>query len=115
MRILQVGLIAGSLAFGQAVHAQEVKLTALYSQPKNAEEFDKYYYGKHMPLVYAVKPLKRVEVARPRPGANGSPPPYYVVTELWFESAEALKAVADTSEWKAVVVDVPNFAPPGTV
>src|SRR5262249_5912022 len=105
MRILQVGLIIALLAFGHAVQATQVNLTALYNQPKNAEEFDKYYYGKHMPLVYAIKAIKKVEVSRPRPGPNGSPPPYYVVTELWFESAEALKALAETPEWKAVAAD----------
>lgn len=114
MWMLKAAVAVVSLLLSCAALAAEVKVTVLYSQPKNSEEFDKYYFGKHMPMVYAVKEIKKVEVARPGPGPNGVPPPYYLVTELWFESPEALKAVAATPEWKAIVADVPNFAPPGT-
>ena len=112
---LKAGLIASSLLLSSTVLAQEMKVTVLYSQPQNAEAFDKYYFGKHMPSVYAVKDIKKVEVARPRPGRNGSPAPYYLVTELWFENPDVLRTVTATPEWKAVNADVDNFAPPGTV
>jgi uncharacterized protein (TIGR02118 family) len=111
---LRAGIIATSLILSSAALSEELKITVLYSQPKNAEEFDKYYYAKHMPKVYAVNQLKKVEIARPQPAPNGSPPPYYLVTELWFESPEVFKSVAATPEWKAIVDDVANFAPPGT-
>lgn len=111
---LKAGLVAASLIVSSAALADELKVTVLYSQPKSAEEFDKYYYGKHVPMLYAVKEIKKVEIARPRPAPNGSPPPYYLVTELWFDTPEVFKAVAATQEWKAVGADVANFAPPGT-
>jgi uncharacterized protein (TIGR02118 family) len=114
MDALKPAVVAASLLISSVALAGEVKITALYNQPKSAEEFDKYYYEKHMPLVYAVREIKKVEVARPRPSPTGAPSPYYVVTELWFESPDALKAVAATPEWKAIVADIPNFAPPGT-
>ncbi len=106
---IAVGILVSSAAF-----AAEVKITVLYAQPKSVEEFDKYYYGKHMPMVYAVKEIKKVEIARPGPGPTGAAPAYYLVTELWFESPEVLKAVAATPEWKAIGADVANFAPPGS-
>src|SRR5262245_46580442 len=93
----------------------ELKVTVLYNHPKSTVEFDKYYYGKHMPMVYAVKEVKRVEIARPRARPNGDPPPFYLVTEIWFESPEVFAAVAATPEWKAIGADVANFAPPGKV
>jgi len=111
---LGAGLVAASLIVSSAALADELKVTVLYSQPKSAEEFDKYYYSKHMPMVYAVKEIKKVEIARPRPAPNGSPSPYYLVTELWFDTPEVFKAVAATPEWKAIGADVANFAPPGT-
>jgi uncharacterized protein (TIGR02118 family) len=114
MRVFKHVLVATSLLFSTASLAGETKVTVLYSQPKNAEEFDKYYYGKHMPMVYAVKEIKKVEIARPGPTPTGAPPPYYLVTELWFESPEAFRKVAATPEWKAIGADVANFAPPGT-
>ena len=114
MRAWKPAVVAASLLISSVAFAGEIKIAALYHQPKSIEEFDKYYYEKHMPMVYAVKEIKRVEVARPRPSPTGAPSPYYVVTELWFESPEALKAVAATPEWKAIIADVPNFAPAGT-
>jgi uncharacterized protein (TIGR02118 family) len=104
-------VVAASLLIPSMAFAGEVKITVLYKQPKSAEEFDKYYFAKHMPMVYAVKELKKVEVARPAPSPDGTPSPYHIVTELWFDSADALKAVAGTPQWKAIVDDVQNFAP----
>ena len=114
MRNFRAGFIAASMIVSSAAAAEEIKVTVLYSQPQNAEEFDKYYYGKHMPMVSGVKQIKKVEVARPRPAPNGSPSPYYLITELWFESPEVFKSVTATPEWKAIGADVANFAPPGT-
>jgi uncharacterized protein (TIGR02118 family) len=114
MRNFRAGVIAATMIVSSAAVAEEIKVTVLYSQPQNAEEFDKYYYGKHMPMIYAVKEIKKVEVARPRPAPNGALPPYYLVTELWFESPEVFKSVTATPEWKAIGADVANFAPSGT-
>jgi len=111
---LRVGIIATSLIVSSVALSEELKITVLYKQPQNTEEFDKYYFGKHMPMVYALKQLKKAEVARAQPAANGSPPPYYIVTELWFESPEVFKSAAATPEWKAIVDDVANFAAPGS-
>ncbi len=111
MWYLKAGMVAASLVVSSAALSDELKITALYSQPQNSQEFD----AKHMPLVYAVKQIKKVEIARPGPGPNGSPSPYYLVTELWFESPEVFKSVAATPEWKAIAADVANFAPPDTV
>ena len=115
MWYLKAGMVAASLVVSSAALSDELKITVLYSQPQNSQEFDKYYYAKHMPMVYAAKQIKKVEIARPGPGPNGSPPPYYLVTELWFESPEVFKSVAATPEWKAIGDDVANFAPPGKV
>jgi len=114
MLALKSAVIAAGVFISSTVLAAEVKVTVLYSQPKSAEEFDKYYFGKHMPMVYAVKEIKKVEIARPGPGANGAAAPYHLITELYFESPDALKAVAETPQWKAIVADVANFTVPGS-
>src|SRR6202162_3500914 len=114
MIALKSALIAAGVLISSTVLAAEAKVTVLYSQPKSAEEFDKYYFEKHMPMVYAIKEIKKVEIARPGPGPNGAAPPYHLITELYFESPDALKTVAETPEWKAVVADVANFTVPGS-
>jgi hypothetical protein len=65
---------AAGVLVSSTVLAAEAKVTILYSQPKSADEFDKYYYEKHMPMVYGVKEIKKVELARPGPGPTGAAP-----------------------------------------
>ena len=94
-----VGLAAAALARAEA---GGIKVTALYGNPKNPEEFEKYYAGTHMPLVYDVKEIKRSELALGIPGPDGKPPPFYRITELYFDSAEQLKQAAETAQWKSL-------------
>jgi uncharacterized protein (TIGR02118 family) len=110
MRVFRPVVVAASLVLPSVAFAGEMKITVLYNQPKSVEEFDKYYFSKHMPMVYAVKEIKKVEVARPMPSPTGAPSPYHIVTELWFDSPDVLKTVTATPEWKAIVDDVPKFA-----
>jgi uncharacterized protein (TIGR02118 family) len=104
------GLIAGPTA---RAAAGGIKITVLYGAPKDPAAFEKYYLEKHMPLVYAVKEIKRTELAVGLPGPDGKPPAFYRVTELWFDSPEHLQQVAAMPEWKKIVEDVPNFASGG--
>jgi len=106
------GVIAGSEARAEA--AGGIKLTVLYGEPKDPAAFEKYYLGTHMPLVNAVKDLKRAEISMGLPGPDGKPPAFYRIAELWFDSPEQMKQITATPEWKKVVEDVPNFAT-GTV
>ena len=64
--------IAAGILISSTAFAAEVKITVLYAQPKSVEDFDKYYFEKHMPMVYAVKEIKKVEIARPGPGPDGT-------------------------------------------
>jgi hypothetical protein len=39
-------------------------------------------------MVYAVKEIKRTEVAMGLPGPGDAPPPFYRIFEAWFDSPE---------------------------
>ena len=110
MRVFKSVVVAASLLIPSVAFTGEMKITVLYHQPKSTEEFDKYYFSKHMPMVYAVKEIKKVEVARPMPGPTGAPSPYHIVTERWFDSPDVMKTTTATPEWKAIIDDVPKFA-----
>ena len=87
-----------------------LKVTVLYGHPKSPEDFEKYYFGTHMPLVVAAKGGKRTETSKCPPAADGSPGPYYRMFEIWFDSQDDMTAITATPEWKKVVADVPNYA-----
>jgi uncharacterized protein (TIGR02118 family) len=106
--------IAASLLVSSASLAAEAKITVLYAQPNSIEDFDKHYFGKHVPMLHAIKEVKKVEVSRPGAGANGAAPPHHLMTEIYFESPEALKAVTESSDWAAVRADAASFIVPGS-
>ena len=105
-------LMLGTMAGAEAA-AKGVKLTVLYGAPKDPAAFEKYYLGSHMPMVYKIKGIKHIELAKGLPGPDGKPPAYYRVTELWFTSVKKMQAVTGTPAFKKVVDDVPNFATGG--
>ena len=87
----------------------------LYGHPPNPAEFEKYYLGVHMPLVAAMKGARRMEAAKCLPQADGSPPAFYRVFEMWFDSPEHMAAVFATPEGVKVRGDLPNFTAGTTV
>lgn len=107
-------LVMGTMAAAEAAtKAKGVKLTVLYGAPKDPAAFEKYYAGTHMPMLYKIKGIKRIELAKGLPGPDGKPPAYYRVTELWFSSMKQMQSVTGTPAFQKVVADVPNFATGG--
>jgi uncharacterized protein (TIGR02118 family) len=114
--IATLSLAAGTAAAGEKPGAQAgggIKVTVLYGHPKNPDDFEKYYFGTHMPLVTAAKGEKKTETSKCPPAADGSPAPFYRIFEVWFDSQADMAAITGTDAWKKVVADVPNFATGG--
>jgi uncharacterized protein (TIGR02118 family) len=111
-----LALAVSAAAAGDKTAAQTtggIKVTILYGHPKSSEDFEKYYFGTHMPLLAAARGGKRTETSRCPPMADGSPGPFYRVFEVWLDSQADMVAVTSTPEWKKVVADVANFATGG--
>ena len=82
--VLSAAAALPALAVGTQAHAAAeggIKVTVLYNEPKNPEALEKYYAETHMPMVYAVKELKRVEISKCLPGGD-KPPAFYRIAEL---------------------------------
>ncbi|XVS65111.1 EthD family reductase [Actinosynnema sp. CA-299493] len=81
-----------------------IKYVALYRKPTDVEAFDEAYFASHLPLVERTPGLLRAEVAKVShvfvPGFLGENEPH-VVAEMYFESAEAMKAAFGSPEWHA--------------
>jgi len=92
-----------------------IKLTVLYKHPSDPAAFDAHYFGTHMPLTDKMPGLVRNEVVKITGGLDGSQAPYYIQTDLVFESAEAMMAGMGSAESIAVVTDMANFESDGAV
>ncbi|WP_407543645.1 EthD family reductase (plasmid) [Deinococcus radiomollis] len=90
-----------------------MKLTVLYPHPTDPAAFDAHYRAIHAPLVHKIPGLLRFEEAHVVATADGSPPPYFMIAELYFESMESFQAGLGSPEGQATSADVPNFATGG--
>jgi uncharacterized protein (TIGR02118 family) len=91
-----------------------IKIIVLYKKPSDTEKFDAHYLGTHMPLAAKLPGLLRAETVKPSPGLDGSEPPFYMQTELVFDSAD-LMGVFGSAEGAAVTADMANFETDGMV
>lgn len=113
---LAVGLAAQPASAGQVPQSTGgVKLMVLYGHPPDPAAFEKYYLGVHMPLVATIKGARKMEAAKCVPQADGSPPAFYRVFEMWFDSPEHMETVFATPEGTKVRADLPNFTAGTTV
>lgn len=100
---------AGARAARAAAPSKGIKLVVLYGHPPNPADFEKYYLEVHMPLVEAIRGANGVQAARCLPQADGSPPPFHRIFEMWFDSHEHMAAVLATPEGMKVRADTANF------
>ena len=90
-----------------------IKLTVLYGHPDDPAAFEQHFDERHIPRVEKMPNLRRFEKALVVATTDGSPPPYYRVVELYFDSEEELQASLATPEGRAPGEDVPNYATGG--
>lgn len=86
-----------------------VKLVALYKKPSDLEAFDRHYKETHVSLVQKWPGLRRVEMAKVT-GAPGGEPGYYLMTEMYFDDQDALRAALRSPEGRAAGEDLQRFA-----
>ena len=88
-------------------------LTVLYGHPEDPAEFERYYRDVHIPLARKMNGLAGWTIGKCSSADADSPPAYFLVVRLYAESADIMQSVLDSSEGKATVADVPNFATGG--
>jgi len=86
-----------------------VKLVALYTTPPDPDAFDRHYRETHLPLIERWPGLRRLEAGKVT-GAVGGPAPYYLVAEMYFDDADALRAALRSPEGRAAGDDLQSFA-----
>lgn len=88
-----------------------VKLIALYRTPPDPGAFDRFYRDTHLPQVRKWPGLRRVELARVTGVPGGGGTPYYIITEMYFDDQEAVRAALRAPEARAAGDELQRFAP----
>jgi uncharacterized protein (TIGR02118 family) len=89
-----------------------IKVTVLYGAPTDADAFDAHYREVHAPLAEKIPGVTRFEAGKVTT-ADGSPSPYHLMAQLWFEDMAALGAGMGSPEGQAAAADIGNFATGG--
>lgn len=90
-----------------------VKLTVLYGHPEDPAAFEEYYFSDHQLLAEKIKGVGRMELTKFKSNGSGEKPPYYRMAELYFSSEKAMEETLNSSEGKAAIDDIKNFATGG--
>ena len=78
-----------------------VKLSMIYhGRPHDQAVFDEYYWSKHLPTVARWPGIRRITLAMGEPGEE-----IYQICDLYFDSAEDLRAALSSPERKVSLED----------
>ena len=79
------------------------RFLALYETPADPETFDQHYRQVHIPLLRRLRGLRRYSVGRDLTALHGAP--YYLVTELEWDTMDDLRSAFATPEGQATAAD----------
>ena len=88
------------------------RITIEYAGPADRAAFDARYREGHVPLVLALPGLSRFTLTHPRSLGGEAP---YLVAELWFDDAEAMKTAMRSPEMAATSADAESLGVPMTM
>ncbi|NMP21193.1 EthD family reductase [Sulfobacillus harzensis] len=87
-----------------------VSLFALYRRPADEAAFLDYYRNHHVPLARTMPGLLSLEWGHPSALAPGESAEWYIVAEMRFANRAAMDAALASSEGRAALRDVQQFA-----
>jgi uncharacterized protein (TIGR02118 family) len=97
--------------------ADAVKVVEFLTRRPGAsvEDFQRHWREAHGPLAAGIPGLRRYvqSAIRPAAYAAGRAPAYDGVASVWFDSTAALRAVAETDEYRRTTADRERFLAPG--
>jgi uncharacterized protein (TIGR02118 family) len=79
------------------------RFLALYEAPADPEAFDRHYREVHIPLARQLPALRRYTLGGDTAAIRGAP--YYLVTELEWDTMEDLRAAFASPEGRATADD----------
>jgi uncharacterized protein (TIGR02118 family) len=90
------------------------KLVILYGHPAAPAAFEVYYANQHIPYAGEHMPnVRATENMRVISAADGSPAPYYRISQLSYYSVEDLRAGTASRDGRSTIANLANFATGG--
>jgi uncharacterized protein (TIGR02118 family) len=83
------------------------RFLALYDTPADPGAFDRHYRQVHIPLLRRLPGLRRHSIGRDLTALYGAP--YYLVTELEWDTMDELRAAFASPEGQATATDAAHL------
>jgi len=83
------------------------RFLALYKTPADPETFERHYRQVHIPLLRQLPRLRRYTVSRDVTALHGAP--YYLITELEWDTMDELRAAFASPEGRATAADAAHL------
>jgi uncharacterized protein (TIGR02118 family) len=90
-----------------------VRIVALHGMPADPQAYERHYRVVHLPIVQRIPGVRNIRFGRVLQAADGSPAPYYLVSDVYFDDMDALENALSSPEMAEAMADVPNFASGG--
>lgn len=87
-----------------------VKVVALFKQPEDKQKFEEHYFGTHKPLTEKIPGLRKMETTKIKSTVMGDESKYALLTVMYYDDYDAMKAAFKTDEAKASGKDAMTFA-----
>lgn len=84
------------------------RFLALYETPADPDAFDRHYREVHIPLLRRLPELRRYSVGQDFTALHGTP--YYLVTELQWDTMDELRTAFASPEGQATAADAAHLA-----
>jgi uncharacterized protein (TIGR02118 family) len=101
------------LYFHLRARLRETHMIAITVGYKSTTKMNKdYYFGTHVPLIENALTkwgLKATEARNITGTPSGEPPPYQMITTLYFDDLPAFSTAMSTDDGRAVLADIKNF------
>jgi uncharacterized protein (TIGR02118 family) len=86
-------------------------MLVIYRLPKSVEEFDRHYFGIHVPLAKKIPGLRKYEVSDGPIATPVGPSNVHRIGTLYFDNLAAIEKAFASPEGKAAGADRRLFAP----
>src|ERR1700704_4560599 len=89
------------------------RLVVLYRTPKQADDFDRYYFDKHLPIAKKIPGLRKYEVSQGPVVPPAGRSDFHLIATLHFDDMAAIQQAFASAEGQAAAADVQTFATEG--
>ncbi len=90
-----------------------IRIAALHGYPHDPAAFDRHYRDVHTPIVQRIPGVRNVRFGRTVRTVDGEKPPYYLVSDTYFDDLASLDRALESPQMQEALADVPNFATGG--